>query len=61
VFLGLGQITGSLIAGFAANAFGLDGVLIASVVLLAAAVVPLMALRRYEHFLSGSNGPAVLE
>jgi MFS family permease len=60
VFLGLGQISGSLIAGFAANAFGLDGVLVASVVLLAAAVVPLLALRRYEHFLAGSGKPALL-
>lgn len=51
VFLGLGQIIGSLIAGFAANAFGLDGVLVASLVLLAIAVVPLGSLRRYEHYL----------
>jgi len=51
VFLGLGQIIGSLIAGFAANAFGLDGVLVASIVLLAIAVVPLGSLRRYEHYL----------
>jgi len=61
VFLGLGQITGSLIAGFAASAFGLDGVLIASVVLLGAAVVPLIALRRHEHILGGAGGRAVLE
>ncbi|HYN68983.1 MAG TPA: MFS transporter, partial [Candidatus Eisenbacteria bacterium] len=51
VFLGLGQIIGSLIAGFAANAFGLDGVLVASLVLLGIAVVPLGSLRRYEHYL----------
>ena len=51
VFLGLGQIIGSLIAGFAANSFGLDGVLVASLVLLAIAVVPLGSLRRYEHYL----------
>ncbi len=61
VFLGLGQIVGSLIAGVAAYAFGLDGVLIASVVLLGLAVVPLLALRRHEHFLTGPNRPAVLE
>jgi MFS family permease len=60
VFLGLGQISGSLVAGFAANAFGLDGVLGASVVLLAVAVVPLVALRRHEHYLGGSEQPAVL-
>jgi MFS family permease len=61
VFLGVGQITGSLIAGLAANGFGLDGVLIASVVLLGAAVVPLLVLRRHEHFLTGTSGRAVLE
>jgi MFS family permease len=61
VFLGLGQITGSLIAGFAASAFGLDGVLIASVVLLGAAVVPLLALRRHEHALGDAGGRVVVE
>ena len=61
VFLGVGQITGSLIAGLAANGFGLDGVLIASVVLLGAAVVPLLVLRRHEHTLGESGGRAVLE
>jgi len=60
VFLGIGQIGGSLIAGVAANGFGLDGVLVASVVLLAVAVVPLLALRRHEHYLDGSERPAVL-
>jgi MFS family permease len=49
VFLGLGQIVGSLIGGISANALGFDGILIASVVLLALAVVPLMRLRRFEH------------
>lgn len=61
VFLGLGQIGGSLIAGVAANAFGLDGVLVASVVLLALAVIPLLSLRRFEHYLAGPGKPAVLE
>lgn len=51
VFLGLGQITGSLVGGVAANALGFDGILGASVVLLLIAVVPLARLRRYEHFL----------
>ena len=36
VFLGLGQIGGSLIAGFAASALGLDGIFVASLVLLVA-------------------------
>jgi MFS family permease len=61
VFLGLGQITGSLIAGFAASAFGLDGVLIASVVLLGGAVVPLVALRRHEHILGEAGARAIFE
>lgn len=51
VFLGIGQITGSLIGGVAANALGFDGILGASVVLLVIAVVPLMRLRQFEHFL----------
>jgi MFS family permease len=51
VFLGLGQIIGSLIGGIAADALGFDGILAASVVLLGIAVVPLMRLRQYEHFL----------
>jgi predicted MFS family arabinose efflux permease len=55
VFLGLGQIVGSLIGGFSANSFGFDGILAASVVLLGVAVVPLMRLRQYEHFLGPSR------
>jgi MFS family permease len=51
VFLGLGQIVGSLIGGVSANSFGFDGILGASVVLLGIAVVPLMRLRQFEHFL----------
>ncbi|MEW5991156.1 MAG: MFS transporter [Chloroflexota bacterium] len=60
VFLGIGQIGGSLIAGGVATAAGLDGILLASVVLLALAVVPLLALRRHEHFL-GPFQPEVLD
>lgn len=48
VFLGLGQITGSLIGGVAAQVAGLDGIFIASLGLLAAALVPLSHLRKYE-------------
>ena len=55
VFLGLGQISGSLIAGAAATAFGLDGIFVASMVLLVLAVVPLVFLRRHEHYLGGSG------
>ena len=60
VFLGLGQIGGSLIAGAAATALGLDGILVASIVLLGVAVLPLMALRSREHYLAGPGTPAGL-
>ncbi|TAK00555.1 MAG: MFS transporter [Chloroflexota bacterium] len=60
VFLGLGQIGGSLIAGGVATAAGLDGILLASVVLLSLAVIPLLALRRHEHFL-GPSQPEVID
>ncbi len=49
VFLGLGQITGSLLGGEAAQRAGLDGVFVMSLVLLAVALVPLSRLRRFEH------------
>lgn len=49
VFLGLGQITGALVGGEAAQRAGLDGIFVASFVLLAIALVPLSHLRGYEH------------
>jgi MFS family permease len=49
VFLALGQITGSLIGGAAAEFRGIDGLLTATLVLLAVALVPLFRLRRFEH------------
>jgi MFS family permease len=61
VFLGLGQIGGSLIAGVAAIALGLDGIFIASMVLLILAVVPLVFLRRHEHYLAGPATPASID
>jgi MFS family permease len=60
VFLGLGQIIGSLVGGVSADLLGLDGILIASVVLLVVAVGPLLLLRRHEHYLGGPAEPAVL-
>ena len=45
VFLAVGQIIGSLIGGFAADWRGIDGMLIATVVLLAVALIPLSRLR----------------
>jgi MFS family permease len=49
VFLALGQIAGSLIGGAAAEFRGIDGLLIATLILLAVALVPLFHLRRFEH------------
>ena len=48
VFLAVGQIIGALIGGFAANAAGIDGMLIATVVLLVVALLPLARLRQAE-------------
>jgi DHA1 family multidrug resistance protein-like MFS transporter len=48
VFLAVGQITGALIGGVAADARGIDGMLIATVVLLGVALIPLARLRRDE-------------
>ena len=49
VFLGLGQITGSLVGGIAAQNAGLDGIFLAALGLLLIALVPLSHLRGYEH------------
>ena len=49
VFLALGQITGSLIGGVAADWRGIDGMLLATLLLLAVAIVPLAQLRSQEH------------
>ncbi len=49
VFLGVGQIIGALIGGFAAHWRGIDGMLIATFALLLVAMVPLSRLRAQEH------------
>jgi len=61
VFLALGQITGSLIGGVAADWRGIDGMFIATLVLLAIAVVPLAQLRTQEHQLDGSASWTAVE
>ncbi len=61
VFLAIGQITGSLIGGFAASARGIDGLFIATFVLLGVALVPLSALRQREHFLDGPASPTIID
>jgi MFS family permease len=49
VFLALGQIIGSIVAGVAAELAGIDGLLIASGGLLVVALIPLGQLRAAEH------------
>ena len=61
VFLAIGQITGSMIGGFAASAAGHRRPLIATFVLLGVALVPLAGLRRREHFLDGPASPATID
>lgn len=60
VFLGLGQILGSLAGGMAAEVAGLDGIFVASFALLGVALLPLSHLRRYEHHVGGPASPATL-
>jgi MFS family permease len=54
VFLALGQIVGSLVGGVAARSDGIDGMLVATLVFLAIALVPLSRLRSFEHRLAPS-------
>jgi MFS family permease len=58
VFLGLGQIIGSIVSGAAADWRGIDGLLIASVALLVAALIPLRWLRESEHLVGVPAAPA---
>jgi MFS family permease len=48
VFLALGQIGGAFIGAVAAEAWALDGILVATLLLMAVALLPLARLRRYE-------------
>ena len=58
VFLGIGQILGSLVGGFAAEHAAIDGLLIATLVMMGIALLPLYQLRRFEYQLDGSAPPA---
>jgi MFS family permease len=60
VFLAVGQIAGSLIGGFAANWRGMDGLFVATGVLLVFALLPLYQLRQAEHYVGGPETAAVL-
>ena len=51
VFLAIGQIVGSLVGGVAATMRGIDGLLVATLVMLAIALLPLFRLRSLEHLL----------
>ncbi|MFL5712395.1 MAG: MFS transporter, partial [Chloroflexota bacterium] len=55
VFLAIGQIAGALIGGVAADWRGIDGMLLATFVLLGIALVPLSRLRRQEHEIDAAN------
>lgn len=61
VFLAIGQIVGALIGGFAADARGIDGMLVATALLLGVALIPLARLRRDEAEVGSAalpSGPA---
>ncbi len=58
VFLAIGQIAGSLIGGFASDAYAFDGILVSTLILLLIALLPLFQLRTWEHrFTSAPGGP----
>jgi MFS family permease len=59
VFLALGQVIGAVVAGFAAEWRGIDGLLIASAGLLVVALIPLGQLRASEHHLPGAPAASV--
>lgn len=59
VFLGVGQIVGNTLAGFAAEFRGIDGLLGLTFGLVVVALVPLHALRSFEHRIGGPT-PAVV-
>lgn len=60
VFLGIGQIAGSLLGGLAAQWRGMDGLLLATGALLTIALLPLTQLRAVEHYVGGPATPAHL-
>jgi MFS family permease len=57
VFLGLGQIIGALASGTAADLAGIDGLLLASLLLLGVAVLPIHRLRESEHLVGVAPDP----
>ncbi|HEU0245372.1 MAG TPA: MFS transporter, partial [Candidatus Limnocylindrales bacterium] len=57
VFLGLGQIIGSIAGGIAAQWRGLDGIFLLSFLFLGIALLPISHLRRYEHRFGENREP----
>ena len=60
VFLAVGQIVGSFVGAQAAHVAGIDGILVATLLLLAVAMIPLGRLRPFEHVV-GTAAPRRLE
>jgi len=58
VFLAIGQIVGSFIGAQAARTAGIDGILAATLILLAVALVPLGRLRLFEHVVGTAAAPS---
>ncbi len=54
VFLALGQIVGAFVGAAAAELWALDGILAATLLLMAVALLPLARLRRFELTVSGT-------
>ena len=61
VFLAIGQISGSLLGGLAAEWRGMDGLIIATGALLLVALIPLSRLRASERYVSGTASAASLD
>ena len=57
VFLAIGQISGALIGGIASEQFAFDGILLATLLLLAIALLPLFRLRAFEHHFDAAPPP----
>jgi hypothetical protein len=54
VFLALGQIVGAFVGAAAAELWALDGILVATLLLMAVALLPLARLRRFELTVGGA-------
>jgi MFS family permease len=57
VFLAVGQIVGSFVGAQAAHRAGLDGILVATLILLGIALIPLGRLRPFEHVVGTAAAP----